>query len=686
MISDQDTFDPATVAWVLDKQAIRDLDGAIEAAEEVVVDLETTGLDEHATGRDPKWPCQARVALASFTLPDAGSSVENPPTTWAVPLSHPDSPLLGNWRAVLRFLWQRLVQYKKPIINQNMKFDSRWGYAMTGVDVSHQIVWDTQSGAHLLDETSSTKLKVRVPKVFGIERWDDFDLSTPGAAERVPLFDLGLYAARDTYWTWRWADRQRKMMFLHPETRDNQPEGPEDVELHRLGKLATWVAMPMVATLTEIEQRGMLLDVEWTRRELASRHNEADTLHRDLACRYPEWMVDEEPLDPQNASFAPTSKWFIAWTEAAVDAGDLRVTSFTDKGRPQWNKAVLLRQARTGSEVAQQLLDLRGHTKKAEYLASWLDHVKADGRIHTTYHAARVITGRLSSEGPNVQQITAVLKEAFPARPGKVIIDLDYSQIEMRVAAFVSRCPVMLQAFADGLDLHKLLALRILQLGEDGTAKAEHRVPKMLTEDDVTPVARQAGKSANFGLLFTMGPYGFQQYAETTYGLSFTIEEATLIHRAFYEQWTGIGPWHTKMISRARATGQVTSPIGRVRRLPEIHGGSPERQSYAERAAVNAPVQGFGSDIMQIAAASIAGTLPGSERVVGAELIGTVHDSILIEANADDWERVARECIERMLGVPTVLKRLGCDFDVPLAVEGKCGSRWGISDIGTVRG
>lgn len=655
-------FDPATVTWVLDKEALGFLKEAIITCEEVIIDLETTGLNEHATRDTPGWNYPARIALASLTLPQDGDADPDRPTTWVVPLSHPDSPFLGRWRVVMKIIAWAIKKHHKPVINQNMKFDSRWIFAHTGVDLSDQIAWDTLVGSHLLDETSSTKLKVRAPKVFGVERWDDFDLSTPGAAERVPLFDLGLYAARDTYWTWRLAQLQRRAMNLsHPE----EPSTPEEVEEARLGRLATWCAMPMVSTLTSIEQRGMRIDVDWVNQNLEEYTRSAAGLKAELAERYA-----DSSLVVEDASFAPTSLWFGRWAEAAVDAGDLQVTAFTPGGKPQWSKGVLLRQARAGSQVAQDLIDLRSASKKAEYLTSWLSYVTPQGTIHTTYNAGRVITGRLSSDSPNIQQVTAVLKPAFVAWPGYVIIDLDQSQIELRIAAFISRCEPMILAFQQGRDLHTMLAAKI--------------TGKLL--EQITPAERQAGKSANFGLLYMMGPYGFQQYAETVYGISFTAEESQLIHRAFYEMWEGIGAWHQRAIARARATGQVVSPIGRVRRLPGIHDGNEHLAAYAERAAVNAPVQGFASDVMQIGAASISGRLPGVAGVRGAHLIGTVHDSIIVEAPEDDWERVAAECIDRMMNVNDILKRMDCVLDVPLAVEGKVGTRWGLDDIGKVKG
>ena len=462
---------------------------------------------------------------------------------------------------------------------------------------------------------------------------------------------------RDTYWTWRLYELHIWLMNLsEPE----QPDDPDALELARIGRLADYVAMPTVRSLTAVEQRGMLLDVEWVREHLAECRDTSRALTDKLATRY--------GMDPATASFAPTSKWFLAWTEAALAAGDLVIGGLTATGRAQWDKAVLVRQSRAGSDVATDLLELRSAVKQAEYLSSWLDLVSPAGTIHTTYHAGRVVTGRLSSSEPNMQQVTKVLKPAFIPRPGSVIAELDFSQIELRVAAFISRCEPMLSAFRDGHDLHRLFAAAL-------TGKRP---------EDVTPEERQKAKAANFGLLYQMSPAGFQNYAETAYGVSMTMDEAQEVHQAFYEMWSGIAAWHTRSFQQARRYGQVVSPIGRVRRLPDINSYNARLVGWSERSAVNSPVQGFASDLMQLAAAWIGGFALGHAPVPDAEIVATVHDSIVIEAPADRWEPVVRECMRRMVNVGELLPALDCHLDVPLAVEAKVGTRWGLADIGTV--
>lgn len=911
-----DDFEPQSIVWVLTQPELEALLHAVGTSREVVLDLETTGLDPWAAGEPWKnGGVPARIVLASLTLPQDDDARPNVPTTWVVPLSHPDSPWLGRWRATMRDIAVAILENEKPLVNQNVKFDSRWVKAATGVDLSSRIVWDTQVGSHLLDENHSTRLKVVAPLVFEVDRWDDVDLTYPGAAEEVPMFDLGVYAARDTYWTWRLAEFQRHEMLLSEDAIGYEPESQEEVEQARLGRLAVWCSMPTVSTLTAIEQYGMVMDREWVERERDEHRAAARTLSATLAVRYPLALrEDGSPLRPDDLSWAPTSHWFRDWSRAAVDAGDLRVAELTPTGKPSWSKGVLRRQARQGSEAAALLLDLRGHAKKAEFLVSWLEYVSPDGEIHTSYNVGSVVTGRLSSSEPNMQQVTAVLKPAFVPRPGFVFAELDYclegsmrvltsdlrwvavdeltvgekvigfpekigkgagrghnyeeaevtslkmiqrpsvivkladgrsvkcsaehrwmsfgqgkghgrawveaqnlkpgdiiptltepwdepdpvdaaylrgfldgegwvsqtttgwgqlpgvvrdeviacsnrlgikwrqsnhlnngveqhsvttmneslrilgmirphrllpkarqtwegrqtygkyntgvqvlevlqageqkvvavgtstgtlvvegllshnSQIELRVAAHISGCVPMIEAFVRGDDLHTMLAAKI-------TGKALV---------DVTPEERQAGKSANFGLLYMMGAYGFREYAEDVYGVVFTMEEATLIHRAFFEMWEGMSEWHARAIKRAHDTGQVVSPIGRIRRVPSIWDGNPEVVGGAERAAVNSPVQGFASDLMQMAAASIAGRLPGSVAVPNARLVATVHDSILVEVPEADWETPVAACIGRMLDLTTVLERLDCVLTVPLAVEAGIGTRWGLKDIGVI--
>lgn len=919
------------ITWVWGKEDLKGLVKAIHASQKVVMDLETTGLDEYAeAGGDTNGGYPARIVLASLTLPNAERATAGAynwrtfdgeqPMTYLVPLSHPASPLLGAWRKVMAIIGREINRSGKPFVNANIKFDARWVFAQAGVDLSDRIEWDTTVSSQLVDTEARTRLKIRAARDFGIEEWDDFDLSTPGAAERVDLIQLGEYAARDTYYTWKIEEEHREQMFL---TGDEEPFDSDDIQMARLGKVATYVSMPTVKTLTKVEQRGFLLDVDWVHAKI----EEMDAL-RLKACEDILGLYGTEPAPApakNGVTTAATSKWFQGFVAQAIEAGDLRVTARTDSGNAQWNKAVLIAQQRQGSPAADALLRHRDATKTLEFLRSWLELRDPNNVIHATYNVGFVKTGRLSScvspdtlidmprdmvkypdgvpmrevkagdwvysydhhcrltlrqvewvgptktaetiivtfensqgdrrtlqctpehlvrlhnghycpaeylmrgprgassprvlgmvrrqwtasksekdrylsffpnsnsrktppsvadgvrygsksggkskehrwimqrvlgkrlsskwdvhhvdevkvnnhpsnlkylphsehmslsmrdrrakgspdqpypdvftgktdwrpisiepgpgievwdmtvpedhcfigngitvhnSNPNVQQISSRLKPAFIPRPGHVLLDLDYSQVELRVAAFISRSQPMIEAFQRGDDLHRLLA-----------AKIAGKAP-----EDVTSLERKRAKAGNFGLLYGMSPGGFQSYAATAYDVSLTLAEAQAVHSAFFEMWDGMRQWHERAKRRAYERGYVTSPIGRTQWLSDLYSKSSFKSSHAERNALNSPVQGFGSDLMQMAAASIMGTLPGYPlpKVEGSHVVATVHDEICIEAPEDRWQEILIECKRRMEDVNTFLRPLDCQMDVPIVAGPSAGTRWGVHDL-----
>lgn len=661
------------ITWVWGKEDLKALVKAVHASQKVVMDLETTGLDESAeAGGDTNGGYPARIVLASLTLPNAERAEAGAydwrsfggeqPMTYLVPLSHPASPLLGAWRKVMAIIGREINRSGRPLVNANVKFDARWVFAQAGVDLSDRIEWDTTVSSQLVDTEARTRLKIRAARDFGIEEWDDFDLSTPGAAERVDLIQLGEYAARDTYYTWKIEEEHRDQMFL---TGDEEPFDSDDIQMARLGKVATYVAMPTVKTLTKVEQRGFLLDVDWVHAKI----EEMDAL-RLKACEDILGLYGTAPAPApakDGVTTAATSKWFQGFVAQAIEAGDLRVTARTDSGNAQWNKAVLIAQQRQGSPAADALLRHRDATKTLEFLRSWLELRDPNNAIHATYNVGFVKTGRLSCSSPNLQQCASSLKPAFIPRPGHVLLDLDYSQVELRVAAFISRSQPMIEAFQRGDDLHRLLA-----------AKIAGKAP-----EDVTSLERKRAKAGNFGLLYGMSPGGFQSYAATAYDVSLTLAEAQAVHSAFFEMWDGMRQWHEKAKRRAYERGYVTSPIGRTQWLSDLYSKSSFKASHAERNALNSPVQGFGSDLMQMAAASIMGTLPGYPlpKVEGAHVVATVHDEICIEVPEDRWQEILVECKRRMEDVNTFLRPLDCQMDVPIVAGPSAGTRWGVHDL-----
>jgi DNA polymerase-1 len=650
-----------SLVWVMNDEHLAALLQHVEVAPIVVYDLETTGLDRYAPG--------AKIVLATFTLPwnDEGRH----PVTYVLPLAHPDSPWSGRWRRIITNMALAIKRgrytpgdppswFTRRVVGQNIKFDVSWIDTHTGVDLEACIAWDTQVGSHLLDETSSTRLKTRAAQVFGVPEWDDFDLSTPNAAMNVPLQALGEYAALDTWFTWRLLEHQLGSLEI------DEPD-PEDVGMARLGRVARWVAMPTVASLTRIERNGFRLDAGMCESEADRLEAEVATGLEALAEAYA--TADFPPSSVP--SIAPTSRWFMALCMEGVEREELVIDATTPTGRPQWSRYVLARQART-SPLAQTILDLREADKQAQFLRSWLDSTKADGRIRASYHPGRVVTGRLSSSDPNMQQVSRKLKHLFVPSDGYVLADCDYSQVELRVAAEVSGCVPMLEAFQRGDDLHRLVVARILGI----------------TPDEVTKDQRQRGKAANFGFLYGMGARKFARYADENYGVIMDADEAQAAYDGFFSLWDGLAQWHQSTVRRCRHDGQVVSPIGRVRRLPGIWDSDMGTVARAEHQAINSPVQGFASDLMQTGAALVQGLHPARpwmhDRL--ARVVATVHDSIVVEVPEDRWETVAGDVLSTITSgvVDVVAETLEYRLRVPLVAEASIGTRWGWNDVGSL--
>jgi len=676
--------------WVKNFEDLESLKRSILSSSEIVFDLETTGLNEHAkdvivyvpkmVGRGAKRheelvtrivSVQARVALAQFTLPlgDRGEWDGEEPVTWLLPLSHPESwlerweyglpgagPTSHNWMKVLRQVLRIAVEANKPFVGHNIKYDAKYAWATTGINIAPLILWDTADASRILEAGKSAKLADACKREFETESWKDVDLRAPGAAEGVPLQQLGEYGARDTWWTWKLSINQRRKMFLKIDA-EPAPEPLIDSEIReaKAGKLALWVAMPTVRSLARIENRGILLDRERTRTLL----NEAELICSNTLTE----MSTMYGMDPKNVSSAPTSHWFREFTTRGMEVGDLRLMELTPTGRPKWTKTTLNKIAlqKGPDSVAAVILEQRKYAKRAEFLRVWLEQATDIDEIHTSYNTG-MVTGRLSSSGPNMQQVTKALRPCFIPRPGYVLADFDFSQIELRVAAYISRSEPMLQAFREGRDLHTLLAAQVAQKNIE----------------DVTANERQMAKAVNFGLLFGLGAFGLRHYAEESYGVVMSQLEAQEFYSAYFETWKGLKTWHQEVEARLLRDSVSLSPLGRIRYFDGTGGND-------LNAAINAPVQGMASDLMQIAIASIQGELPGFRgSITDARVVATVHDSAVIELPEDNWEEIAQKIKYEMENPNPILKKLGVELDVPIVVEATIGTRWSLSDVGVI--
>jgi DNA polymerase-1 len=272
------------------------------------------------------------------------------------------------------------------------------------------------------------------------------------------------------------------------------------------------------------------------------------------------------------------------------------------------------------------------------------------GRVHTTFSQTTAVTGRLASLEPNLQNIpvrTAEgrrIREAFVAPPGHVLMSADYSQIELRIMAHLSEDPALLRAFREGADIHRATAAEVF-----GIAPA-----------DVTPQQRSYIKAVNFGLIYGMSAFGLAAQ------LNIERSAAAQFIDKYFTRYPGVAAYMQRTREVARSQGYVETVFGRRLWLPDIRAASGPRRSAAERAAINAPMQGTAADLVKLAMIEVQRWID-RERI-GTRLVLQVHDELVLEVPEAELPRVERELPGLMAGVG--------QLSVPLVVDVGHGSNW----------
>lgn len=314
--------------------------------------------------------------------------------------------------------------------------------------------------------------------------------------------------------------------------------------------------------------------------------------------------------------------------------------------------------------LAAMLRDYRGASKRVgTYGRAWVEKHVAKGAVQASWNQLGAESGRMSCSDPNLQQIPrgSDYRKCFVARPGRVLVKADYSQVELRIAAKVANERVMIDAYNDGRDLHTLTAARVLKKPEGEVTKAD----------------RQLAKAINFGLLYGMGWKSLKGYAHANYGVALTDRQAKEYRDAFFRAYPALKAWHArteatvKKLFRANADGvhEVRTLGGRRRLIPVGKRGGDGTAYPNKTDALNTPVQGSGADGLKTAVALLwerRAECPGAVPVVFA------HDEIVIEVPADDAER-AREWLRACM-VEAVAPLID---PVPVVVEVTTGRTWG---------
>jgi DNA polymerase-1 len=335
----------------------------------------------------------------------------------------------------------------------------------------------------------------------------------------------------------------------------------------------------------------------------------------------------------------------------------LKLSSKT--GKPSTDAKVLKRLVAQGYTLPKQLLEYKFYYgANSKFLNQWGEYAKYDGRVHPSFHQTIVKTSRTSCTDPNLQQVprNPELRALYTAAPGRVLIEADYSQLELRVAADYANEPTMLRIYREGGDIH----------AETGCLLAGCK-PKDLTHEQ-----RSRAKPVNFGFLYGMWYNKFVDYAFDSYGVVFTKQEAKRFRELYFQKYSHLLDWHKEMEELCRAQGGVYNMFGQFVALPDIYSDDRALASAAIRKAINYPVQGTGSQLL-VGSAVEADKLLRYE--MDAYVVGTVHDAMLVDCPEEYAKDAAKE-IQRIMAHPKVMDIFGITLKVPLMADVGIGP-WG---------
>ena len=599
---------PVALAYetVLDDAALERWVARIEAAELVAFDTETTSLDP------------LRAELVGLSL-----SVE-PFEACYVPVAHEytGAPAQLSREHVLARLRGWLESPQRAKVGQNLKYDTHvlenHGVRLAG------IVHDTLLESYVLEAHRSHDLDSLAERHLGRRTISYHEVAGKGAKqigfEQVPIDQAARYAAEDADVT----------MHLH---RTLHPRIAEDQRLERIYRE---IEMPVSIVLQRMERTGVLIDA-------AALTRQSGELGRKML------ELEQRAVDAAGQPFNLNSPKQLG--EILFGRLGLPVIRKTSGGAPSTDEEVLAKLAED-YPLPRILLDWRALAKlKSTYtdkLPKMVD--RGSGRVHTSYSQAVAVTGRLASSDPNLQNIPVRtvegrrIREAFVAPAGARIVSADYSQIELRIMAHISGDAGLLRAFEQGLDVHRATAGEIF-----GIAPSE-----------VSAEQRRYAKVINFGLIYGMSAYGLAA------NLGIERDAAKSYIERYFARYPGVARYMEQTRALARSQGYVETVFGRRLWLAEINSPNGPRRAAAERAAINAPMQGTAADLIKMAMIAVQRWL--DEERLASKLIMQVHDELVLEVPQAELDRVLPAVQRIMNGVARL--------SVPLEVDCGVGSNW----------
>ena len=407
-------------------------------------------------------------------------------------------------------------------------------------------------------------------------------------------------------------------------------------QLDELGltKLLQEMEIPLCSVLANMERRGVLVD-------------------KGALSRFGE-MLTGRIADTQKEIYAQAGEEFNI-----LSPKQLGHILFEKLGLPPVKKtktgystnAEVLEKLQYQHPIVSLVLEYRQLTKlNSTYVEGLSKVIAGDGRIHTSFQNTVTATGRLSSTEPNLQNIPvrtalgAEMRTMFVARPGWVLVDADYSQIELRLLAHMSGDEAMIQAFRDGVDIHTVTASQVFGV----------------SPDRVTADMRRAAKAVNFGIVYGISPFSLSQ------DIHVSVAQAKSYMEKYFAHYAGVRAYMDGVVEQGKSQGYVSTLYGRRRWLPELKSSNFNTRSFGERVALNMPIQGTAADIIKLAMIRVEHRL--AQEGLQAQLVLQVHDELIVECPQAEADTVARLLTQEMEGV--------AQLAVPLTAEAKVGQTW----------
>ncbi len=508
-------------------------------------------------------------------------------------------------------------------IGQNLKYD-RNVLLNHGIDL-RGIEHDTMLQSYVCDASANRHdLDVLADKYLNLKTTHFEDIAGKGAKQltfnQIEVEPAADYAAEDADVALQLHNQLNKIVSAEPA----------------LDKVYREIEIPLLSVLSNIERTGVLVDAELL-------HIQGEEIAKKVIA------IEALAHEDAGQEFNLGSSKQIG--ELLYEVKGMPVIRKTPKGQPSTAEDVL-EQLAADYPLPKLILEYRSLSKlKSTYTDKLPQQINAKtGRVHTSYHQAVAATGRLSSSDPNLQNIPIRteegrrIREAFIAPKGYQLLAADYSQIELRIMAHLSEDKSLLSAFENGLDVHSATAAEVFSV----------------SLDDVNADHRRAAKAINFGLIYGMSAFGLARQ------LDISRTDAQQYINLYFERYPGVKRFMDSTKLNAKHQGYVETVFGRRLYLPDINSSRFQMRSYAERTAINAPMQGTAADIIKRAMINVDQWL--REDKVDARVIMQVHDELVLEVKKSAIKKVSEELTRIMIGAGTLA--------VPLEVEVGVGNNW----------